>query len=69
MAKHCTMCGKEFDIWDENEGFVVDYEIGYGSIYDCNHLHMDLCCECFDKMVGFLVSNSIKNPLKESDWL
>ena len=69
MEKTCTMCGKTFDIWDENADFQVDYEIGYGSKYDCNHLHMDLCCECFDKMVEFLVTNSVADPLVESDWL
>lgn len=69
MSKHCTMCGKEFDIWDENADFTLDHEIGYGSEHDRHHLHMNLCCDCFDKVVNFLVENSVENPLTESDYL
>lgn len=48
----CNMCGKEFDQWDEQEHFGIHKQyIGYGSRYDENHLELDLCCECMDKII------------------
>lgn len=69
MEKHCTMCGKLMDTWDENLNFTVDHEIGYGSKYDCHSLHIDLCCDCLDKVVDFIVANSANPPVTECDWL
>lgn len=47
----CTMCGKEFDMWDEQEGFGFNYHVGYGSKFDCSHVMVDLCCDCFDELM------------------
>ena len=69
MERICTMCGKKFDVWDEQQNFVVDREIGYGSKYDYHHIQMNLCCDCFDRVVDYIVDNSKTNPLTESDWL
>lgn len=69
MDKYCTMCGKLMDTWDENLNFTVDHEIGYGSKYDCHRLHIDLCCDCLDKVVDFIATNSANPPVTECDWL
>ena len=49
---YCNMCGKELDMWDEQEGFSIHKKIGYGSIYDGDYLNLNLCCECADKIIG-----------------
>lgn len=49
---HCDMCGKEFDVFDRQEGFGFHYHnIGYGSKFDETNMDIDLCCDCFDKMI------------------
>ena len=48
----CNKCGKEFDIYDEQENFSIhSYQIGYGSKYDGSGLQLDLCCECMDELI------------------
>ena len=43
--KKCSMCGKVFDIFDEQEDFCFDRHIGYGSEFDLTHIKFNLCCE------------------------
>ena len=50
QKKKCSMCGKVFDMWDEQENFCFDRHIGYGSEFDLMHIKFNLCCECFDKV-------------------
>lgn len=45
------MCGKDFDIWDNQEDFALYRNVGYGSGYDGCKIELDLCCDCFDKLV------------------
>lgn len=47
----CNMCGKEFNMWDTQEGFGFHYYVGYGSKHDLQELKCDLCCNCFDKLL------------------
>lgn len=47
-GKTCSMCGKKFDMWDEQEDFCFVRHIGYGSKYDMMGLYLNLCCDCFD---------------------
>lgn len=48
----CNMCGREFDIWDEQEHFHFYADrIGYGSKYDDHKLRLDLCCDCMDRII------------------
>ena len=48
----CNMCGKEFDLWDEQEDFGISNPmIGYGSRYDGHRLNMHLCCDCVDQLI------------------
>lgn len=53
MAKefYCNKCGKKLDMWDVQEDFSMERHLGYGSRYDGDHLDLDLCCECMDKII------------------
>ena len=53
-GKICSMCGKKFDMWDEQEDFCFVRHIGYGSKYDMMGLYLNLCCDCFDKSASIL---------------
>ena len=48
----CNFCGKELDIWDEQEDFTINKTLGYGTIYDGNNLHIRLCCSCAEKIIN-----------------
>lgn len=63
----CHMCGKIFDEWDYRENFCFDYHIGYGSKYNINRLKLNLCIDCFDKVLDFILPQCKTNPLKEYD--
>ena len=39
-GKICSMCGKKFDMWDEQEDFCFVRHIGYGSKYDMMGLYL-----------------------------
>lgn len=62
----CNMCGKDFDIWDNQEDFALYRNIGYGSKYDEHKIELDLCCNCFDKLVDeYIVPNCKINPMED----
>lgn len=63
----CTMCNRILNEWDMYGDFYYHKWIGYGSRYDENRLDLELCGNCFDKVVSFIVNNSANNPLKEYD--
>lgn len=48
--KLCNCCGKELDFFDLQQDFTIHKNIGYGSIYDGDSVHFQICCECFDKI-------------------
>ena len=57
----CDFCGKDFDHWDIQEGFGFHFpRIGYGSKYDEMSIEIDLCCNCFDKMIQEYVEPRLK---------
>lgn len=57
----CDLCGKDFNEYDEQEGFGFHYNrVGYGSQYDGCEINIDLCCDCFDK----IMQNHIEPNLK-----
>lgn len=37
----CNLCGKEFDEWDEQEGFGIHTRVGYGSKFDGDDVELD----------------------------
>lgn len=58
----CNKCGKEFDIWDEQEDFSIHRHCGYGTKYDGSIINLDLCCECFEELVDSCVIPVIEEP-------
>ena len=62
-VKKCSLCGKKFDMWDEEENFCFRHHFGYGSKYDCYQLDLKLYCNCFDGLMDELVPRCKTNPL------
>ena len=54
------MCGEVMDFFDGQQGFGIHKRIGYGSIYDGDRVNLQLCCECFDKVVASCKVSPIK---------
>lgn len=50
--KKCSLCGKQFDFWDEQENFSLNRLLGYGTAYDSMYLNLHLCCDCMDKLIN-----------------
>ena len=50
-TKCCNYCGKELDIFDEQEDFVIHKNIGYGSTHDGDIIRLQFCCDCLDKII------------------
>lgn len=61
----CSMCGNAFNFWDQNQDFRVDRCIGFGSRYDLCRLQLNLCIECFDKVLDWLLPQCKLNPLTD----
>ena len=47
----CNKCGKEFDIWDGQEGYKIYCTAGYGTKYDGMKIELDLCCGCMEELL------------------
>ena len=62
-GKICSMCGKKFDMWDEQEDFCFVRHIGYGSKYDMMGLYLNFCCDCFDKIADWFLPLCVNDPL------
>lgn len=52
-------------MWDEQEDFSLYRHIGYGSKYDGDTIQLDMCCDCFDKLMDSLILKCAISPLKE----
>jgi len=66
VSVKCNMCGSEIDEMDlECNDFSIEHRFGYGSKHDGDHLYLDLCSSCQDKLVTYLLSNCIINPIEE----
>lgn len=59
----CNLCGNEFNEWDELENFGIHTRVGYGSKFDGNDIELDLCCNCFDKLIDRLLPECKINPI------
>ena len=66
-VKVCNMCGKDFDFWDTNENFCFDTHVGYGSSYDLKRIRLNLCCDCFDKVMDWILPQCKIDPMTEYD--
>lgn len=55
MAKqsfeHCNFCGTKLTTWDLQEDYTIHTTCGYGSSHDGDTVRLQLCCDCFDKIV------------------
>lgn len=58
----CNKCGKDFDMWDEQEDFSIHRHCGYGSKYDGSIINLDLCCDCFDEFISSCAISPIVEP-------
>lgn len=47
----CNKCGKKMDEYDIQERLAVYQQLGYGSKFDGERVEIDLCCECFDRII------------------
>lgn len=65
LQTFCNRCGKEFNVWDKDNGFSCHTAFGYGSKRDGDFIDLDLCCECMDKVVDNLVAECKHNPINE----
>ena len=64
----CNFCGKEFDEWDNQEGFGFTHRVGFGSKFDGQVIEVDLCCDCFDKMMEeYVFPNCQLNCISDDD--
>lgn len=55
----CNVCGKKFDFWDTQENYNIFTHCGYGSKHDGEIVDLDICCDCFDKMIDSCVVSPI----------
>ncbi len=66
VKRICNMCGKEFDEWDTQEGFGIHASVGYGSGFDGTKIALDLCCDCFDKLMSdYIIPKCKYSPVEE----
>ena len=63
----CNVCGKEFDMCDDHAKFGLHMPAGYGSKFDGDKIDLDLCCDCFDKLIDKLIPMCKINPIAEMD--
>lgn len=57
----CDLCGKNFSTLDEQERFGLHYNnVGHGSRYDECYINIDMCCDCFDKMMTEYIEPKLK---------
>lgn len=58
----CNRCGKRLDIWDIQENFSINTQMGYGTKYDGDSLKLNLCCSCMEKLIDeCIISPIIEN--------
>lgn len=64
------MCGKDFDEFDTQEDFSLHRYVGYGSGFDGSYIDLDLCCDCFDKLMNdYIVPRCKISPVEDGGLL
>lgn len=62
----CNMCGKDFDEFDIQNNFGIHKKVLYGSNFDGGVINLDLCCDCFDKLMEeYILPNAKHDPVEE----
>ena len=64
----CNVCGKEFDMWDEQEELGLHTRFGYGTTFDGDRIDLDICCDCFDKLMDKFIPMCKINPITEMEY-
>lgn len=71
MAKgltRCNVCGKTVEQVFENQMPISIHDrVGYGSKHDGSMLDLDICCDCFDKLIEDFIEKCVINPLHEME--
>lgn len=62
----CNICGKEFDEYDENNAFYIWSHPQYGSKFDGELVTVDMCVDCFDKLVESCAVNPIADEARRA---
>ena len=66
----CTICGKPFSLWDMNLGDNrYDIFVGYPSSHDTERIQLNLCMDCFDKVLDTIIPMCKINPVVDDDWM
>lgn len=58
--RRCNRCGRKLNMYDEELGFSIHTQMGYGSDYDGEVVDLTYCCECADE----LIAECIISPLE-----
>ena len=61
IKRICNMCGKPFDMWDNEECFRIHRKLGYGTKYDGDILELDLCCSCTETIIDSCAISPLKS--------
>lgn len=59
----CNICGKELNLFDEQENFSHEGVVKYGSVFDGDEISLNICCSCMDK----IIMSCKVTPLKTQD--
>lgn len=62
----CNICGKAFDSYDYHHDLCFDKCMGFGSVHDLERIRLNLCCDCFDKVLDRVLPQCKIDPI--SDW-
>lgn len=62
----CNVCGQPFTDLDEQEHIGLHTKIGYGSRHDGDTIDLDICPDCFDKLIDGFTEKCAINPMKEN---
>ena len=70
MAKgliRCNVCGKTVEqIFESQMPISIHDCVGYGGKNDGSMLDLDICCDCFDKLIDSFTEKCAINPIKEN---
>lgn len=61
----CNMCGKELELTDVS-ALHAHSVIGYGSKYDGDKIDLNLCCDCCDIILDYILPKCKISPLEEN---
>ncbi len=67
VKRVCNMCGRDFDEFDKQEQFGFHYNVGYGSKFDESAIQLDLCCQCFDELMDYIIPKCKISPIEDED--